>query len=148
MITIDEAEKSDIPALCGLLNELFVQEIEFTPDCEAQKCGLESIIGNRETGRILVMRDNGLVVGMANLLFTVSTALGARVALLEDVVITRERRREGLGGILMKHVKRYAAENGCRRITLLTDQDNAIATKLYESYGFKKSSMKVMRYFN
>jgi hypothetical protein len=73
---IEPARAADIPALCQLLAVLFAQEAEFAPDPDAQRRGLARIIEHPETGTILVAREHGAAVGMVNLLFTVSTALG------------------------------------------------------------------------
>jgi hypothetical protein len=80
---ITPANASDIPALCELLALLFSQEADFKPDFDAQSRGLARIISNPEVGIILVARQGSQVLGMVNLLYTVSTALGDRVALLE-----------------------------------------------------------------
>ena len=85
---ITPANIADIPALCALLNELFTQEAEFETDYQAQSRGLAAIIANPEVGCILLARREDAIVGMVNLLYTVSTALGERVALLEDMVVT------------------------------------------------------------
>jgi hypothetical protein len=79
-IAVSIAVPGDITALCGLLQVLFSQEAEFRPDHEAQARGLAAIVGDPATGEILVARGGGRVLGMVSLLYTVSTALGARVA--------------------------------------------------------------------
>ena len=92
MISIRKAEPSDIPSLATLLGMLFDQEAEFAADVELQTQGLEMIISNPSVGELLIgQRTDGSVVGMVSLLYTVSTALGGRVALLEDMVVEKER---------------------------------------------------------
>jgi hypothetical protein len=81
------ATLTDVPALCRLLDLLFEQEAEFKPDHKAQTVGLELIINNPNTATIIVVRNKGELIGMVNILYTVSTALGARVAMLEDMVV-------------------------------------------------------------
>src|SRR4030065_1242636 len=99
---ITPANTSDIPALCELLAILFSQEADFKPDHEAQSRGLARIIGNPEVGLIVVARQDSQVVGMVNLLYTVSTALGDRVALLEDMVVSPNARGSGVGSRLLE----------------------------------------------
>ncbi|MFA7351481.1 MAG: hypothetical protein WC009_12035 [Methylotenera sp.] len=68
---------------------LFTQEADFKPDRVEQSRGLASIINNPEAGLILVARHHGgKIVAMVNLLYTVSTALGDCVALLEDMAVS------------------------------------------------------------
>ena len=142
---IDAAKPDDIPALCQLLKQLFTQEAEFSPDLAAQRRGLQQIIDHPEIGTILVARSGGQVSGMVNLLYTISTALGERVALLEDMVIAAERRGSGIGAQLLDEALHFARLNGCRRITLLTDADNTGAQRFYQRQGFNRSPMIAFR---
>ncbi|MCF7966975.1 GNAT family N-acetyltransferase [Methylobacter sp. Wu8] len=142
---ITPANLSDIPALCELLELLFTQEADFKPDRDAQSRGLSRIIGNPEVGLIVVVRQGGRVVGMANLLYTVSTALGDRVALLEDMVVSPNARGSGIGSRLLEHAIQLARLNGCKRITLLTDRDNEAAQRFYQRRGFGLSAMIPLR---
>jgi len=142
---IEQATLADIPALSALLSTLFAQEAEFTPAPEAQTKGLTRIISNPELGAIVVARDAEGIMGMVNLLFTVSTALGERVALLEDMVVTPQARGAGVGSQLLTQAIAFARAQGCRRITLLTDADNEAAQRFYEKHGFALSDMLPMR---
>jgi N-acetylglutamate synthase-like GNAT family acetyltransferase len=99
---IEAATEADVPALTKLLAVLFAQEVEFTPNPEAQRRGLLKIITNREVGIVLVAKEGETVLGMVILLYTVSTALGERVALLEDMVVGPEARGGGVGSHLLK----------------------------------------------
>ncbi len=143
---ITTAISSDIPQLCLLLNVLFSQEAEFKPDSEAQSRGLSAIIDNAETGDIIVAHDAGQIIGMVNLLYTVSTALGARVAILEDMVISPNYRDKGVGSKLLKYALEFAKSQGCQRVTLLTDDDNIGAHRFYERHAFKRSTMVPFRW--
>lgn len=139
------ARAEEIPRLCELLAHLFEQEAEFRPDPERQAAGLRRIIDHPEVGRILVSRLEGEVIGMANLLFTVSTALGAPVALLEDMVIHPDHRGRGHGSRLLRAALESAEAAGCARVTLLTDRDNEAAQRFYRRHGFDASDMLPMR---
>ncbi|DAB33718.1 MAG TPA: hypothetical protein CFH82_09070, partial [Sulfurospirillum sp. UBA12182] len=70
------ATLEDIPSLCELLNQLFSQEVEFTPQKHLQEKGLKAIMENPTVGIILVAIIEQKIVGMLNLLFTIFTALG------------------------------------------------------------------------
>jgi len=142
---ITPANASDIPVLCELLNILFAQEADFKPDCEAQSRGLARIISNPEVGLIVVARQDSQVVGMVNLLYTVSTALGDRVALLEDMVVSPNARGSGVGSRLLEQAIQFARLDGCKRITLLTDRDNESAQRFYQKHGFGFSAMIPLR---
>ena len=139
------ANTGDLPELVGLLNELFTQDIEFEPDYAVQERGLQKIIGNNEVGEILVLKVGNKIIGMVSLLYTISTALGDRVAILEDMIISKEYRNRGFGKELLAEAIRFSKQRGCRRLTLLADFDNDVAIKFYKGFGFSKSAMIPMR---
>jgi GNAT superfamily N-acetyltransferase len=145
LMEITKAVLEDIPELCKLLDALFNQEAEFKADRDAQKRGLAAVIRNPEIGDILVARSSGRIIGMVNLLYTVSTALGGRVGILEDMVVSPKERGSGVGTELLNHAVRYAVKKGCKRITLLTDKDNLGARRFYQKLGFNRSHMVVFR---
>ena len=142
---ISQAVTKDIPDLCGLLSILFTQEAEFLPDFEKQAAGLKKIIEAPEKGCILKAVKDGRIVGMVNLLFTISTFTGGRVAILEDMVVIPECRGTGLGAKILSAAKQKAFSEGCTRITLLTDGSNVGAQRFYKKHGFERSYMVAMR---
>lgn len=144
-IEIAIAKEEDIPGLCELLELLFSQEIEFSPNIAAQQRGLLEIMRNPHLGFILVGKVNNLAVGMVNILFTVSTALGERVAILEDMVISTTYRGSGFGTTLIEQAIAEARHQNCKRITLLTDASNEAAQRFYQRHGFVKSMMIPLR---
>ncbi len=145
MPTLGSAARSDIPRLVELLGLLFSQEREFTPDPEKQRDALEAILADRSRGRIFVAREGSEVVGMATLLYTISTAEGGKAALFEDLIVDPKHRRKGIGGKLINYVIQQARAEGVLRITLLTDLENDTALGLYRKLGFVDSPMQPMR---
>ncbi|PLX67455.1 MAG: GNAT family N-acetyltransferase [Denitrovibrio sp.] len=143
---IENAVLNDVPELCGLLTILFTQEEEFRPDFQKQAAGLNKIILTPEAGCILKASADGKIIGMVNLLFTISTYTGGRVAILEDMVVLPEYRGGGTGAKMLQAAKDKAAQEGCTRITLLTDGSNTGAQKFYKKHSFEKSDMVAMRY--
>lgn len=142
---VDLATETDLPALADLLSELFALEADFQPNRENQLRGLRLIHESPDIGQLFVLRVDGRVAGMANALFTVSTAQGTKVLLLEDVIVSQACRGRGLGRRLVEHVCAWAKAAGMTRVTLLADQDNAPALAFYQSLGFDFSAMRVLR---
>ncbi len=142
---ISIARLNDLPDLADLLNDLFTQDIEFVPDFRKQKTGLEAILNNPEIGEILILKSEGKVLGMVSLLYSISTALGGKVAILEDMIIHKDYRQKGLGKELLGEAIRFSKERNCLRLTLLTDFNNDVAIQFYQQFGFLKSEMIPMR---
>lgn len=144
-LRIEPATLDDLSELTELLHDLFTQESDFTPNREKQLRGLRLILEQPSRGRVFVIRNERMIVGMINLLITISTAEGGFVLMLEDLVIHREHRGRGLGSKLLKHAFHFAQEKKFLRITLLTDE-NEEARPFYLKHGFTESTMRPMRF--
>jgi hypothetical protein len=79
MLTINKADRENINDMCLLLEELFTLEKDFTPDWERQRRWLELILDNLLMGCLLLLKRGREVLGMANLLVTISMGLGEKV---------------------------------------------------------------------
>jgi GNAT superfamily N-acetyltransferase len=145
-LRIEPATLDDLPELTELLRDLFLQEADFQPDYEKQMRGLRLILEQPARGRIFVLRNERMIIGMINLLITISTAEGGFVLVLEDLVVHREHRGSGYGSRLMQHAIGFAREKKFLRITLLTDNPEE-SRRFYLKHGFVESVMKPMRYF-
>lgn len=143
--TIELATIEDLPVLTDLLVDLFTQEADFEPDRAKQMRGLRLILEQPSRGRVFVVRNNGRILGMINLLFTISTAEGGFVILLEDLIIHRDFRRQNFGGRLLQYAIDFAKQKDFKRITLLTDRMEEGAHLFYKKYGFVESHMIPMR---
>ena len=144
-VVIEPATAEDLDELSDLLGELFSEESDFRPNKEKQLRGLRLIFEQPNRGRVFVLRRDHSIVGMINLLFTISTAEGGFVVLLEDVVVHRDFRRHGYGGRLLQHTIDYARNKDFQRITLLTDRLDQESQEFFERHGFFKSKMLPMR---
>ena len=144
-ISFRKAEIKDIAVLCELLWELFSQEVEFTPNKETQEKALKKIIEDKNIGDIFVAVKENKVIAMVNVLYTISTALGEKVAILEDMVVSQNYKNQKIGSSLIEFTLDYLKKNSFKRVTLLTDSDNFNAHNFYKKHEFTKSSMVVFR---
>ena len=142
---IEQATIEDLPDMVELLYDLFSHEGDFVPDRAKQEHGLRLILEQPSRGRIFVYRWNEKMLGMVNLLFTISTAEGGFVVILEDVIVHREYRGRGVGTQLLQHAIEYAKKKQFMRITLLTDRLNEEGHDFFTRLGFFKSQMIPLR---
>ena len=142
---IEPATLDDLPQLVDLVMALFEMEEDFQPDRTKQEKGLELVLEQPNRGRIFVIRTDYQIVGMVNLLFTISTAMGGFVILMEDVIIHPDHRGQGFGTQLMEYVIEFAEKKDFKRITLLTDQISAESQRFFQKMGFQHSHMIPMR---
>jgi len=146
-VAIEPATLDDLPQLTELLVDLFTLEGDFKPDRTKHMRGLRLILEQPSRGRIFVLRQDGRILAMINLLFTISTAEGGFVLILEDVIVHREHRHHGFGDRLLEYCIEFAREKNFRRITLLTDRTNEEAQKFFKAHGFQDSKMIPLRMF-
>jgi GNAT superfamily N-acetyltransferase len=144
-VVIEPATEADLDELSVMLGELFSQESDFRPDKDRQLRGLRLIFEQPSRGRVFVLRRNGAIVGMINLLFTISTAEGGFVILLEDLVVHKEFQAKGYGLRLLNHAIDFAKKKNFLRITLLTDRPENVAQEFFRRHGFVESTMIPMR---
>ena len=142
---LEQATLEDLPQLTDLLFDLFTQEADFVPNRAKQMRGLRLILEQPNRGRIFVLRSNGTILGMINLLFTISTAEGGFVIMLEDVIVHRDYRGKGFGDKLLMHAIEYAKKKDFVRITLLTDRLNDQGQRFFKAHGFIESKMIPLR---
>jgi N-acetylglutamate synthase-like GNAT family acetyltransferase len=142
---VEAATIEDLPALVDLVMELFRDQGDFDPDASAQERGISLILEQPARGRICVVRNGHRIIGMVNLLFTISTAMGGFVIQMEDLIIHPDHRGQGYGGQLLQHVIDFARKKDFRRITLLTDKISADSQNFFRKHGFEYSNMIPMR---
>lgn len=142
---VEPATIEDLPALTELVMDLFSKSGDFSPDRAVQEKGLQLILEQPSRGRIFVLRNNHRIFGMVNLLFTISTARGGFVILMEDVIVHPDHRGQGYGSMLLKHVVEFAKQKNFKRITLLTDKISQESQEFFQKNGFEYSNMIPMR---
>jgi N-acetylglutamate synthase-like GNAT family acetyltransferase len=142
---VEAATLEDLSALTELVMDLFSRSGDFLPDKTVQERGIQLILEQPSRGRIFIVRNRNKIIGMVNLLFTISTARGGFVILMEDVVIHPDHRGQGYGAMLMDHVIEFAHLKQFKRITLLTDKISAESQDFFKKQGFEYSNMIPMR---
>jgi ribosomal protein S18 acetylase RimI-like enzyme len=72
-------------------------------------------------------------------LYPTFTSIGAsRAWILNDLYVSPEARRKGIGRELMDAARAMAVETGATSLELATAKDNSVAQALYRSCGYKK----------
>jgi GNAT superfamily N-acetyltransferase len=142
---VEPATIEDLATLTELVVSLLGGSGDFTPEPMLQQRGLRLILEQPSRGRIFIVRNADQIFGMVNLLFTISTARGGFVILMEDLVIHPDHRGQGYGTRLLDHVVEFAGAKEFKRITLLTDRISAESQEFFRKRGFEYSNMIPMR---
>ena len=86
-------------------------------------------------------------VGVAQLRYRHSVWTGVDDCWLEDLFVSSDARRAGVGAALLEASLDRAAARGCRRIELDVDEGNKAAQALYKRFGFVSSKKPGERVF-
>jgi GNAT superfamily N-acetyltransferase len=145
-ILIRPAQTEDVTRLAELLTDLFTIEADFVPDAEKQKRGLSMLVIDQSgTAAVFVAETDGYIIGMASVQTLVSTAEGAKVGLVEDVIVDQRFRGQGVGTVLLDHLADWSRSRTFTRLQLLVDKNNQAAVDFYHHHGWQGTSLNCMR---
>jgi len=111
------------------------------PSDNAFLASVERLLEDRETEFLLAAPDNDSpAAGVLQLRFRFSVWKAAPDGWLEDLFVSADARRAGLGDALVTLAIERARARGARRIELDCNERNTGAQTLYERHGFSPRS--------
>lgn len=138
LLSIVDAERSDIPALIALYTAAGLDTRG--PHDEAVALAAWDRMHLAAPGvRVFIARRAGIAVGTFT--FFVLPLLahgGAPEAIVEDVAVHPEAQGQGIGRALMAHAMGLAREAGCYKLALSSNQRRVEAHAFYERLGFER----------
>lgn len=143
-LRIRQAQSRDIEKLVSLLMQLFAIEADFDIDVQKQRDGLHLLIRNQKSV-VLVAEMQSEIVGMCTMQVLISTAEGAWVGLVEDMIVHEQLRGQGIGTRLLKEMEQTAHMLGLSRIQLLADKENRSALHFYRSNEWQETKLVCFR---
>jgi GNAT superfamily N-acetyltransferase len=90
----------------------------------------------------LVVEVDGKIQGITHYSFQTSTWAHKNYCYLEDLFTAPASRGKGLGRLLIDSVKDIAVSEGSSRLYWNTDETNATARKLYDSYSLDSGKVQ------
>jgi GNAT superfamily N-acetyltransferase len=87
--------------------------------------------------RAFLARVDGIAVGICLIAICPASLTLGEFWMVRDVFVDPGWRRKGVARALLDAVRAAAQRRGARRLTLQTEDDNAIALRLYERLGFE-----------
>jgi ribosomal protein S18 acetylase RimI-like enzyme len=111
------------------------------PSENAFLASVERLLDGRDMDFLLAAPgDDAAPAGVLQLRFRFSVWKAAPDAWLEDLFVSEEARRAGVGDALVTLAVERAFERGAKRIELDCNEHNAAALALYERHGFSARS--------
>ena len=90
---------------------------------------------------ILAAQSGERTLGVAVLAYRLNISSGGQFASIEDLYVSRQSRRQGVGRALLQSVRDWAQERGADGISLQVAAANARGRKFYEDLGFREISV-------
>ena len=95
----------------------------------------------------LVAEGGGKLLGLVHYLFHRNTAMLAPTCYLQDLYTVAESRGQGVGRALIEAVYERAQAAGSPRVYWMTQEDNAIARRLYDRVAERSGFIQYRRQF-
>jgi len=127
----------------GLLVPLFDAYRQFygaTADPDMARRFLSERFEHNESVILLALDHRGSGVGFTQLFRSFSSLSCATIFILNDLFVTPEARRQGIGSSLLHAAQEFASAAGAVRLTLSTQVTNSSAQALYEAEGWSRQS--------
>lgn len=88
---------------------------------------------------ILLAFDGDTAVGLTSVYADIQSLGFGPKCWLQDMVVDKRRRAEGIGGLLMAAAETWARTRGLTHIELSSNSDRVDAHRLYERWGFRRA---------
>lgn len=151
-LVLRQARENDLPALVGLLQQLFSIEADFQCEPRIQEQGLRHLLAKiaqaehgKEQAQVLIAESAGRVIAMCSVQVLISTAEGDEVGLLEDLIVDEAYRGTGVGSALLVEMESWSRRRGLRRLQLLADHANQTALDFYTHHQWRTTQLVVRR---
>ncbi|MTI30487.1 GNAT family N-acetyltransferase [Xanthovirga aplysinae] len=132
-LDIREATNADFKGIFLLLNQLWP---DLTLDYEKlKKVYLVALVSIKQ--HLIVAEVDGKIVGFCSLTIKNNLWQAGNLAHVDELVIDKDFRGNGLGKKLLESITKIAEENYCKRIELDSSFHRKEAHNFYESVGYK-----------
>lgn len=109
-------------------------------DADLERLAMALIADPDRDGIQLIARgDGGEPLGFATVFWSWQTLSAARVAVMNDLFVVPETRKQGVGRALIEECRRRARERGAAELVWETALDNETAQRLYRSVNAEES---------
>ncbi|MCR5748553.1 MAG: GNAT family N-acetyltransferase [Lachnospiraceae bacterium] len=132
---IRKAEKEDFKTVFELIKALWSYN-EYNYDTTLNT--YSEIIGSPDAFAFVV-EENEEIIGFCHGDYFPTLWMCGKTCYLSGIITREERRKTGIGTLMLDHVKDLAKEQNCKAIILDSGIPRKAAHEFYERYGFEKS---------
>jgi ribosomal protein S18 acetylase RimI-like enzyme len=102
---------------------------------EKNRQHLTKILQNEELGKIFLLRNQENYVGFATIYYSFASTIAEQVAILNDLYVVENHRRQGIGKQLIDCCINYLKSRSISIVRWSTAKDNIVAQQLYNHYA-------------
>ena len=136
-ITVRPARIDDCSKILALVRELAEYEKLLHAVMATEDDFRQHLFGPHPAAEAVVAVEGETAVGFALYFTTFSTFVGKPGIYLEDLYVREDRRGQGIGGELFRHVAKLAVGRKCGRLEWSVLKWNDPAIRFYEAQGAK-----------
>ena len=144
-IKIRKSIKKDSKEVIRLIKELADFEKLDPPNSTAIRNLIKDMYSKNSPIKVLVAEAEGKLVGYAFYFYTYSTFLAKKTLYLEDVYVSSDYRKSGIGKMFFKELMKAAKKNKCGRMEWHVLDWNTNAIKFYKNLAAEE--LKEWKYF-
>ena len=138
---IRPATGTDLPKIIALLQEMDGEDGLTAAESET----IWNKINQYPYYKVFIAEDGESAIGACSLIIIDNLGhLGAKLAVVENVIVSRDYRGQGIGSQLMQFVMARATEEKCYKLMLSSNKKRTQAHKFYEQLGFEQHGISFM----
>ena len=126
---------ADISAVIGLGREFAEYENLLDTYTVTEDKLRDVIFGDDRFAEMLVAESDGVIIGYALFYPSFASFRGERSMFLEDIYISPDHRRGGVGEAILREIARLSRSQGCERIDFQVLDWNLPAIEFYQKLG-------------
>ena len=138
---IRKIRKTDLPSLAAINSSLYRHTTK-----GQSLLALKNSFKNRIEGACLVAQDGkelaGAIFAEKKITFTPNSGY------IYSIFVSKKWQGRGLGKLLLKQCLEAAKKKGITNISILFDEKNNVAARLYKNAGFKPFRLMYLKKFN
>jgi len=137
------ASSDEIETLIVMMRDFYAHEgLKF--DEAAARRALQTIIDNKNFGRVFLILVADEIAGYAVLTFGFSLEFHGRDAFVDELYLRQERRGQGIGKRALHFLTGVCAAEGVNALHLEVERANTPAQSVYRKFGFEDHDRYLM----
>ena len=113
-------------------------------DIDAKKVVIQTLIQNEDLGKLWLIKIDEKTAGYVCLTYGFSLEYGGKTALLDELFLKSDFRKQGLGQKIITYIENYLKKTEVKSLQLEVESHNENAKKLYFNNGFYTASRTLL----